>query len=313
MTPALEPDGNSAHAASPKGNWINYAAKSFGGGKGTKKKPYIIKTASQLAHLAKIVNESSADEKSYTKYKYYKLTKDIDLSAHYWTPIGKADGNAYKTFLYGKAFRGVFDGGGHTIKGLRVAKDEDYGGLFGLSGDISQSMDSDELEEEFGNYDGFNKDLDTERYLPEREFDEGLSNKWTEIKNVKLPKARVNAKRYAGGIVGYAMYIDIIKCHVSGSIKGGADAGGLIGRGLRAYSEDSSVSGRVSSGGEAGGIYGAALYSSNSNSIVKAKVSGKKNVGGYIGLHRYRVTYHNTFKAPESTIKVNVSGDMNVG
>ena len=102
----------------------------FGGGSGGYYDPYLINSAQELANFAYMVNHG-------TKYegKYFRLTTDIvlndliiNLSGNIvygdptsWTPIGGS-----------KCFKGTFNGGGHTIKGLYI-KEEDskYNGLFG--------------------------------------------------------------------------------------------------------------------------------------------------------------------------------------
>ena len=51
------------------------------------------------------------------------LTADIDLTGKDWSPIGT---NFYNSYT------GTFDGGGHTIMGLTVTTNDEYGGcLFG--------------------------------------------------------------------------------------------------------------------------------------------------------------------------------------
>lgn len=85
------------------GSWNdegNYAT-GFASGTGTLDDPYIIKTAEQLAHWSKKYS-------SYTdsNIKVADGVTELDLSAHYWTPINK--------------FNGSFDGNGVTIKGLTI-------------------------------------------------------------------------------------------------------------------------------------------------------------------------------------------------
>ena len=53
----------------------------------------------------------------------FTLKADIDLTGIDWEPIGKSDNN--------NLYSGTFDGGGHTIRGLRVNTSEEYAGLFG--------------------------------------------------------------------------------------------------------------------------------------------------------------------------------------
>ncbi len=116
--------------------WDGTVAKAFAGGSGTRKDPYLIATASQLAYLAQIANSRGSD----TGGKYYRLTNDILLNANVltsdyelndctptvWTPIGNG-------VNYYAGFQGDFDGGGHVISGLYFANNDDLGyvGLFG--------------------------------------------------------------------------------------------------------------------------------------------------------------------------------------
>ena len=128
----------------------------FGGGNGMKDTPYLISTAQHLANLAYMV---TTKRNSYSG-KYFMLLNDIVLNdgviasgevkkesngsvlystnkAHFdklkeWQPIGQ-----YGT-MYDDDFKGIFDGGGHTISGVYVRKpklsaDKSYRhkGLFG--------------------------------------------------------------------------------------------------------------------------------------------------------------------------------------
>lgn len=81
---------------------------------------YLISNGSELAWLAKTVNEDSS-----RKFNAV-LTEDIDLAYHEWTPIGQ-------TPYGGKGFNGTFKGNGHKIKGLFISEHNEHGyyGLFG--------------------------------------------------------------------------------------------------------------------------------------------------------------------------------------
>ncbi len=104
---ASEDSGDNETSTTASGYWSSssYYASSFEGGTGTSSDPYLISNAEQLARLAYLSNSSSY----YSSYnsKTYQLTDDIDLSAHYWIPIG---------LKY--AFQGNFYGNYHTIKGM---------------------------------------------------------------------------------------------------------------------------------------------------------------------------------------------------
>lgn len=107
-------------------------------GSGTSADPYLITSAAQLAYLAKQVNEKATTLKvgttDVTSFSagfpgiYFKIPEDVDinLSAHYWTPIGKAN----------YPFQGIFDGNGRTVSGLKIkienTTDVVYAGLFGV-------------------------------------------------------------------------------------------------------------------------------------------------------------------------------------
>lgn len=115
------------------------------GGSGTEQDPYTIDTPQELADLAYMVNSSEAD----TLYAntYFKLTADIDLNPSFkatadeftgegtpkqWVPIGdvRADDDVMVPFC------GIFDGDGHTIKGMYIADEtcaRDVVGLFGYT------------------------------------------------------------------------------------------------------------------------------------------------------------------------------------
>lgn len=101
--------GRSAAAA-----WDGTAAESFEGGNGDSSDPYIIKTAEQLAFLAKQVNGGETYHG-----KYFQLEADLDLSGSEWSPIGigerETDGSTVT-----KPFAGTFDGKNHKISGLTL-------------------------------------------------------------------------------------------------------------------------------------------------------------------------------------------------
>ena len=64
----------------------------------------------ELLDFARMVNSGELSGRADVKVR---LTADIDLTGHQWTPIG-----------LGKAqFGGRFDGGGHTISGVTFRKE----------------------------------------------------------------------------------------------------------------------------------------------------------------------------------------------
>ena len=113
------------------GRWQDNRDSSWGGNYDTSD-AFTISTAAELAQLACMV---TYDRKSF-KSKTITLAADIDLSAHYWNPIG--------VDVEEQFFSGIFDGAGHTISGMNIINDEylytndlidDYKGLFGYIDD----------------------------------------------------------------------------------------------------------------------------------------------------------------------------------
>ena len=99
--------------------WDGTADKVLAGGDGSQESPYLIATPEQLAGLAELVNTDREDFAG----KHFRLTQDIYLNSFAedsdtlkWTPIGRIlyDWNTTDTC----AFRGSFDGAGHTIHNI---------------------------------------------------------------------------------------------------------------------------------------------------------------------------------------------------
>ena len=93
---------------------------------------YVVDEASDLAWFAQIVNGTLTRAATVAEYDF-KLTADIDLGNHPWTPIGINDKQYYT---------GTFDGGNHTIKNLNIVETEAkegkaYIGLFGYAKDAT--------------------------------------------------------------------------------------------------------------------------------------------------------------------------------
>ncbi len=120
LTITLASAGAGASAAAAFGYWSDYASEPvFDAAANT----YTIRDASQLAWLSNAVDDGMHFEGC-----KFRLAKNIDLSAHFWVPIGAG----------GSEFRGYFDGDGFTISGLRIGTPSNpenrysYVGLFGL-------------------------------------------------------------------------------------------------------------------------------------------------------------------------------------
>ena len=113
-----------ATSSTPMGNWIDYKAtetlpQSEDG------ETIYISTAEQLALYAYNVNHDVKNSKGFYCARTVELQNDIDLSGHYWIPIG------YSINIY---FNGNFKGNGHKITGLNINDETQYEhvGLFGF-------------------------------------------------------------------------------------------------------------------------------------------------------------------------------------
>ena len=137
-----------------------FDAERYAGGNGTEQSPFLIENAEQLTYLAQSTNNGA----TYIG-KHFLLAADIDLAGVNWTPIGNyiadiaepqvlegswGESLFLKDFIKRPerivaenavkyaAFKGNFDGNGHTVTGLHIERNnEDYIGLFGyVLGDI---------------------------------------------------------------------------------------------------------------------------------------------------------------------------------
>ena len=97
-------------------------------GTGTKSDPFIIDTPAKLDRLATRVNEGDPFENT-----YFKMTADIVYSYESaWDHVSSEENNYTCIGNSMKPFKGIFDGNGHTISGIRVYQVSSYNfGLFG--------------------------------------------------------------------------------------------------------------------------------------------------------------------------------------
>ncbi len=266
----------------------------------TKKEPQSnvlsISSADELFAFAKRVNEGE------TKLDA-KLATDIDISGKEWTPIGYD--------AYSIEYEGLFDGDGHTIKGLtitdegirelyKIEDDDQYGLAFpiGLFSSVGKK--------------GIIKGLhleDVSLQIPKcviagslvGELHGGMVLTCTASGSIEgnthiggiigtgygtisgcVNHASVKGNGTVGGVTGVAT-VTIMSCKNYGKVEAGRDAGGIVGvSGANAVQFNLENYGDVTSTTRAGGIVGMAagkLY----NSINYGNVTGNTNVGGVIG------------------------------
>jgi hypothetical protein len=181
-----------------------------GNGAGTAPDPFIIKTAGQLAYLAKNVSNG-------TDYsgKYICLTSNIDLQGKNWIPIGKAD----------RPFAGAFNGNGYVISNL-TANDvcnDGYEGLFGYNTGIITKVGVENVDiysggDYAGGFVGYNKD--------NTQGDGG------QIIDCYVKGGTVHSNGlYTGGFAGYndSYYVGVKNCYSTVNVTGSDYVGGFGG------------------------------------------------------------------------------------
>ena len=198
----------------PTGNWEDYRAAEFSHVEGG---TFYIENEEELALLSYRVNHGEP---------FYQMTfvlaRDLDLSAHEWTPIGK-----------GAVYRADFDGNGHTISGLYINGNDDYAGLFATISGIwyvtIQNLSIKKANVKGRDYVGC---LAGEIYAT------------TSLKNIYC-EARVSGRGMVGGIVGASLFTSAsndgipktINCLFKGGKVSGTNSVGAVVGFIKRYHE----------------------------------------------------------------------------
>ena len=194
-------------------------------------KTYTVYNANGLMNVAELVNGGKTDIN-------ITLDTNIDLTGKDWTPIGTDYDNSYK---------GTFDGGGHTIKGLTVTTNDQFVGLFG--------------------------------YL-----DRAGTVKNVVMEDIQITSNHVLMSGNTGGVVGYS-WGTIENCSVSGSVSGTVYVGGVVGAqiggSITGCSSSATVKGTVDVGGVAGQTNSSAtLTACYATGNVTIEINPAKNIAG---------------------------------
>lgn len=204
---------------------------------GTEADPIRVATAADLTAIG-------ASDACYGSDYAFLQTADIDLGGAAWTPIGPHGGSA---------FNGVYDGGGHAIRGLAVDVITDAG-LFGVisSGTVRnvilQAPRVHSADDDAGVIAGF------------------ISN--GTISGAVITDAAVSSGEGAsGGVVGFASYSTIGDVSVTGTVtatdRSVANAGGIVGQACDsltiARATTSATVSAPGAAGRAGGAFGASV------------------------------------------------------
>lgn len=232
----------------------------FHGGSGTESDPYLVSDGYDLADMANY------------RTSHFKQVADIDLtewisdnsSSAGWMPVGTKDA----------PFEGSFDGGNHTISGLKINRpSSDYVGLFGYTakGYSIQNIRIESPNVNGGNYTGV-----------------VVGHSESKISNIQAVAAIVKGIAYVGGICGSSIYL-INECNaeITSLTASGNYVGGVVGYGSV---ESSQVTALIISGNtNVGGITGLTGSSTKKCIAITNHLEGTYNVGGIVGQNGYNV------------------------
>lgn len=254
-------------------------AGTYSGGSGTEDDPYQIATAEDLVELSQDPNNWD---------KNFLLTADIDMTGQTMTPIGSDEDSA---------FRGEFDGDGHSISNLHMnMPDVNNVGLFGYA--VSARISNLNLADVnvtghafvgalVGTYASgkvirscsVTGSLTGHSYVGALCGYELLSHGSFEE---CYTQADVTGVQYVGGLVGYLNTGTAVSCYSLGSVNGSDYCGGLVGRmGNSSTVTQCYVEGIVHGTRYTGGLVGSAR--NIVNCYAAARVDGGYKTGGLVG------------------------------
>jgi hypothetical protein len=215
---------------------------------------YTISSAADLAGLAQLNNNGTS-----FSGKTIVFSDSIDLSAHYWTPIGTS----------AVPFQGTLDGNMYSVSGMTISTTSGYQGLFGrVTGTVKNVGVIGSNIYGSGSYIG------------------GLVGYCSSGSTVTdcYSTGTVSGATDVGGLVGYCSSgSTVTDCYNTGAISGaGSYVGGVVGS-SGATVQSCYNTGTVSGAGSyVGGVVG---YSNASvtNCYNTGTISGDTNVGGVVG------------------------------
>ena len=279
--------------------WDGTTAEAFD----TNVEPFVISTPAQLKLLSDIVNGIETIQPSgATDSSSYKLNKCIDLNNLEWTPIGSEE----------SPFKGTFDGGDHTIKGMYINTTEGFQGLFGkIEGGTIKKINMSDCNitagdvvinnNYIGSIVGYNKNGTVEECV----FSGTLTNNGNGTGGI-VGKSEGSDARVAycynlgvivanqgcrvGGIVGYNISGSVENCSNNATISGASYyLGGITGQNFNGTVKNCSNTGNLSGTYNIGGIAGVNMTGLISNCYNNGNLNGYTDVmfeesyGAYMG------------------------------
>ena len=281
----------------PADTWENYATESFEGGSGTAEDPYQIASAEQLAKLAKDINSGIGDEAHRHWGKYFILTKNIDLSAHKWVPIG------YMVTDQGRQFDGNFNGNNKRITGLYVKEErDDYSaGLFGaIGGRTIKNVIIENGYVEAKGQAGILVGNASQAYGSDKQF---LN---CTVSGTVHNSCSTENNGQSGGLVGYNSYGSYENCIADVAVNGGGKTGGFVGEDFSGKYVNCIAKGKVSGAWSVGGFAGILFFETTVDKCASyGNVDANNwNVGGFAGYVESNVQIKNSVSFSDVTSRV---------
>ncbi len=236
---------------------------------------YDIGTADELYAFAQIVNNGNNTING-------ELTADITVNQNVLTEDGElnGDGSNFRGWTpIGKGmhkYKGTFDGGEHTVRGLFFNDSSiNYVGLFG-------DVDDGGRVQNVGVVDSY---ISANYYVGGVV---GYSNDYSVVMNCYNTGTVTGIGHYIGGVVGYSINHSTVRdCYNEGAISGGIYVGGVVG--LSVIAVDCYNAGIVDGGDNVGGVIGVnGISVSGCYNIGTGTVYGSNYVGGVVGNNFYR-------------------------
>ena len=217
---------------------------------------YEVASPAQLAWVAATVNGGEKFED-----KTVKLTSDIDLAGHAWTPIG--NGSRLGSLAMGKQFKGTFDGNGKTISNLNINTTQGTDFAVGLFGVVNG---------------GTVKNLKLQKVA-------------VDVPTSEMAAAAVGMLTGEGTVSG----VEVLSGHVAAVRGNGAIVGRMIKGGTISGCKNYAMV--TGTGANVGGIVGAAYYTAEGQTMIieacgnYGTVTGTAGaVGGIVGLSAANVS-----------------------
>ena len=184
----------------------------YTGDEGTEAKPYKIKTTDDLDKLAADVNSGTSYEG-----KYFVLGDDITYTHTTDWNNATSEENIFTAIGTGpRPFRGIFDGQGHTIRGIRICTANFCQGLFGNNCGTVRNVILDDAhitgQENVGGIAGLN---------------DGTIENCHVTANVLIGDTGADP-HFSGGIAGYNKNGTVNGCTSSSTLRTSAPSGGVV-------------------------------------------------------------------------------------